>query len=203
MRKADEHEQLTFAPLADKIAIVLNGPPGVGKDTLAEKFRARHPQFKKLEFKESLYELTAEEFGIPLWMFKERATDRVHKDMLWPGKYMTPREMMIHTSEEVIKPKFGESYFGQRAAQKAVQAGDYWVITDGGFQVEVEALNEYFDHVGIVQLYRQGYDFSSDSRDYIEAPDDAYNFTIDLFDDDIDGGVAELERVMRTLVSYE
>ena len=58
----------------NKLAVVLNGPPGSGKDTLAEAMSVYG--YTPRSFKEQLYVDTAQHFGVELEAFKREAQDR-------------------------------------------------------------------------------------------------------------------------------
>ncbi len=94
--------------------------------------------------------------------FKEVADERLD------GR--TYREAMIHTSEVVVKPNFGQDYLGKLAA-KNLQPGVN-IFSDGGFGPEVDALAEVvgYGNITIVRLHRDGCDFSKDSRRYLNMP---------------------------------
>ena len=74
---------------------------------------------------------------------------------------------MIWISEDVIKPRFGNGYFGKRFAEDA-EVNDIPVIcTDGGFPDEIIELIRGGHEVKLCRLHREGYTFEGDSRDYI------------------------------------
>jgi hypothetical protein len=101
--------------------------------------------------------------------------DRVFLIALDDGFEGTARECLIHVSEDIIKPMHGAQYFGEQAAAQ-MQPG-YNIFTDGGFGPELEAIIEKADDVILIQLSRDGYDFSSDSRNYINPEDYAVYHT--------------------------
>jgi hypothetical protein len=81
------------------------------------------------------------------------------------------REWMKHVSEDLIKPTHGDGYFGERAAEEWYGYHAPIVTSDGGFPEEVIAVCEKFtpNKVVVIQLHREGYDFSNDSRAYINT----------------------------------
>ena len=152
---------------------LLNGPPGIGKDTLAANIKEMFG-FPSLAFKDALYKETAAYMGVDLEYFINMATMRHTKDapdMLLDG--MTPRDALIHVSENIIKPKYGKKFFGLKAVQSLIeldgQAGTV-VFSDGGFCEETECLVEYGYEVHIIQLHNKDFDFKQDSRDYVTVP---------------------------------
>lgn len=84
--------------------------------------------------------------------------------------HMSCREAMIYVSEKVIKPRMGLDYFGKLVANEIDLEKDY-AISDGGF---IDELLPVVEKVGkenfrLVQLTREGHDFSSDSRRYFDG----------------------------------
>lgn len=163
-------------------AIILNGPPGVGKDTLADLLVQTMPHFTKIEFKGSLYIHTADYFGVFLPTFIAMATDRDRKELKQECLkleikgagvfYLSPREAMIFVSENVYKKKIGSHYFGSVVAHNCrIEGYKNIVFPDGGFIEEVRELANAGYNVSIIRLHRDGFDFSNDSRDYIDSPD--------------------------------
>lgn len=149
------------------LCLILNGPPGVGKDTIAGLLGEYG--FKQHAFKTALYEETAKHYKVPLDAFLAVATDREKKEQIWEETGESPRQMLIHTSEDIIKPEQGSDFFGRRAAARCMETQDPLVVfSDGGFVEEIPPLMEVFQHVLIVRLYRDGYDFSNDSREYLQ-----------------------------------
>jgi hypothetical protein len=77
---------------------------------------------------------------------------------------------MIYVSEKVIKPKRGLDYFGLQVANEIDMSKNY-AISDGGF---VDELLPVINRVGsnnfvLVQLTREGCDYSTDSRRYFDG----------------------------------
>ena len=144
--------------------IILNGPPGSGKDVLGEAL-AKSIGADVKRFKDVLYSQTASFFGVPEKTLVSLATNRDTKEMPHPlFNGLSPRKALIYVSEEVIKPIEGASYFGDRLVE---DLEGITVITDGGFDEEVVPVVEKSDYTLIVQLRREGYTFDGDSRSYI------------------------------------
>ena len=149
--------------------IVFNGPPGTGKDEACSHFQSVY-QFKHLSFKYELFKATIAHFGVTKEWFMDGYNDRSIKERFEPELGMTRREAMIHVSEDIIKPKYGDDFFGAQAASQIDPDRDY-CFSDGGF---VSELTPIINKVGvericIVQLTRDGCDFSSDSRRYFDG----------------------------------
>tara|TARA_R110000803_G_scaffold13482_9_gene37922 strand:- start:7155 stop:7796 length:642 start_codon:yes stop_codon:yes gene_type:complete len=177
--------------------VIMNCPPNAGKDTitasLCQVTGAAHA-----EFKDQLYKCTAALFNYPLEAFKELSTGRSTKELPcedlglpyenfcrlcditgteYPesrGKiYLSPREALIYTSEILMKPNFGQDYFG-KAAAKNVNKQFGSVFSDGGFNEELKPLIEEFgaSNIFIVQFTRgDNVSFEGDSRNWLEIPE--------------------------------
>lgn len=149
--------------------IICNGPPGSGKDEAASYFK-KHG-FKHISFKHVLFKETIEYFGVPHDWFMRDYNDRKIKER--PEKALgglSRREALIHVSEEVIKPVEGLDFFGRGVANEIEDDKDY-AISDGGF---IEELTPIINKIGtgnivLVQLTRDGCDYSTDSRRYFDG----------------------------------
>lgn len=149
--------------------VLFNGPPGAGKDAAADFFKEKG--FKHLSFKYQLYQETIKYFDVDERWFMEGYHNREIKEM--PTAFLggfSRREAMIHVSEKVIKPKKGLDYFGLQVAEEIDLSKDY-CISDGGF---IDELVPVINKVGtnnfvLVQLTRNGCDYSSDSRRYFDG----------------------------------
>lgn len=204
------------------IAVVLNGPPGCGKDTIANRIVAEDhflpiniTPFVKHQFKDALYEHTAKHFEIGLDEFIHFASDRSLKDSTSLAGLggRTPRQALIHVSEDIYKPRYGNDYFGEVEASRVREhkrrlGGIINVIyPDGGFESEVPPIESEFDHVLIIRLHRDGFDFSGDSRNYLELPNTETRTTVDeyLIDGQIEDAVFKvrnwIERIIYQLES--
>lgn len=149
--------------------ILFNGPPGSGKDAAADYFGTRG--FKHLSFKYQLYKETVNYFDVDFNWFMEGYKDREIKEI--PSTLlgnMSRREAMIYVSEKVIKPRKGLDYFGNQVANE-IQNGSDYAISDGGFVDElIPVINKVgSDDFVLVQLTRDGCDYSSDSRRYFQG----------------------------------
>lgn len=149
--------------------ILFNGPPGSGKDAAADYFGRLG--FKHLSFKYQLYKETVKYFDVNYdWFmdgYKNREVKEIPSSLLG---HMSRREAMIYVSEKVIKPRKGLDYFGKQVANEIKDGVDY-AISDGGF---IDELVPVINKVGsenfiLVQLTRDGCDYSSDSRRYFDG----------------------------------
>jgi hypothetical protein len=149
--------------------IIFNGPPSSGKDEACLFFK--NLGFKHLSFKYHLFRATAEYFSVTLDWFMQEYDNRVvkeRKEELLGNR--SRREALIYVSEEIIKPQYGKDYFGAMAAKEMTADGNY-CFSDGGFMEELIPIinNIGAENISIVQLTRDGCDFSSDSRRYFDG----------------------------------
>lgn len=152
---------------------ILNGPPSIGKDTLANAIAA-NLNYPVSMFKTALYKETADFYGVPLEYMIDVATGRDTKEV--PNidfNLLSPREALIHTSEGIIKPKYGKKFFGLKAVEYLQTLDGLTgsvVFSDGGFAEECECLVEHGYDVHIVQLHHPNFNFDRDSRNYVTVP---------------------------------
>jgi len=149
--------------------VLFNGPPRSGKDAAADFFKEKG--YKHLSFKYQLYKETINYFNVDRQWFMDRYNNRSEKEV--PSAllgHMSCREAMIYVSEKVIKPKHGLDYFGKQVASEINLEKNY-CISDGGFIDElIPVINTVgSDNFILVQLTRDGCDYSSDSRRYFDG----------------------------------
>jgi hypothetical protein len=151
------------------LIIIFNGPPGTGKDEAANFFEKLG--FTHLSFKSALIKETVSFFGVDIDWFMNGYQDRAIKER--SEKFldgMSRREALIYVSEEITKPALGNDIFGICVADEIVDGTNY-CVSDGGF---VEELLPIINRIGsenivLVQLTRDGCDYSSDSRRYFNG----------------------------------
>lgn len=155
-----------------KKIFILNSPPRCGKDTIASE--CSRLGCYQASFKEPLYRIVSSTLNMSLDRFMDFYNMDDWKDKKFKhlgGKSV--RDLMIHTSENYVKPFFGKDYFGKELANYIIEVAEddeIVVIPDGGFKEEVLALTDAFgfDKVEILQISREGYrDFGNDSRNWI------------------------------------
>lgn len=180
---------------------ILNGPPGVGKDTIAHYVTEHDKSFAQLEFKSGLYEATSTRYGVDKSWFKRIAVDRVLKETPFSllGN-VSPREAMIETSEKYIKPEFGDAFFGKAlvAAAEEITYQNHitnFVISDGGFVGEALALAEAGHEVHVIHLRNPRFSFEGDSRDYVVVPG-AFLHTIEVVYGDPESGYLQFLKIL-------
>lgn len=176
------------------IVISLNGPAKSGKDTLAEDLMRTMDASKyfvtQKQFKELLFNVAIKAAGITPKLFYA-LYEREYKEKPSPylmvnGESVSPRQWMIHCSEAMMKPIFGNDVFGQAFVKTLKDLSECGfeedgrklviVMSDGGFLEEAIPVVEYvgrenFFLTRIHRLKEDGteYDFTGDSRNYIYA----------------------------------
>jgi len=158
--------------------LLLNGAMFSGKDFIGDVLS--QIGWNKCQFKEQLYVDTAEYFGVDLEWFKAVATDRIRKEIPTEsltdlnGKIYSPRQALIHVSENVVKPVKGKDWYGRVTVDNYMKKG-FNVVTDSGFREEAEAVVKKVgaENVILVHLEREGCSFNpeKDSRSYIDLSD--------------------------------
>lgn len=154
-----------------KKVIILNGAPGSGKDEgakhLVSMLKGEGVLSRHCEFKERLFDITRVVYGItiPEW---ERLYTRENKEK--PNgrlQGLSPRQALIHISEDIMKPSFGKDYFGKAAAEDLTEGVN--VFSDGGFIEEVRPIISKVGvkNVLIIRIHRTGHTFQGDSRKYL------------------------------------
>jgi hypothetical protein len=176
-----------YKPLPDHqkgTIVILNCPPGSGKDEIANGLNFVHLRFKQIIIMTALmlcYEVTSEEWN-------KRYADRELKETPWDKiGGMTQRELLIMVSEDVIKKIHGQGYIGAKLAEQVMPKNNY-VISDGGFREEldlfVEGVKETHD-VFIFNVSRLGCSFDKDSRDYVYFTEGAVTLPLVNYEDNI------------------
>ena len=151
-----------------KKIILLNAPPGAGKDFAANYLANNINNCKLDKFARVLKERTHALYGFPnrSWNYYEDCKDVSNKDFL----KLTPRQAYINVSEQYFKPIHGKRVFGELLLQDLQKCSEEIIaISDSGFLEEAEVLIEKYgeDNVLLIQIHRDGYTFKGDSRDYI------------------------------------
>lgn len=162
--------------------IVLVGPKGSGKDVVGEHLLSRRSDVVVRRFKEELLQDTIDYYNISEDWFYSVYDNRETKEVpLVELDGKSPREAVIFVSEEVMKPQYGQQYYGERLLE-TLDPDAVNIITDGGvanitedgeedwveLQPIVEAVGK--DNILIVQLYRNECSFEGDSRRYFGEP---------------------------------
>lgn len=100
------------------------------------------------------------------------------------------REAMIYISEIVVKPRWGQDWFGKERVRKikkyesvVVVRHSELIFTDDScaFVDELHPLIEYLgqENILLIRIHRDGFTFDGDSRSYI--PDGVITNTVDIY----------------------
>ncbi len=165
--------------------IILNGPPGAGKDTLGSELMKQltdaHMTVIHGRIKDILYRGTYGRYE-GLGSYDEWVTlcnDPILKEIPKVNlKGMSPRGALIYESENIIKPEYGADgvviqYCNQLRENLPIDTKNVVVVfTDGGFAYETQAISEQFEYaqVDITRITKSGKNFKNDSREYIPNP---------------------------------
>lgn len=155
----------------EKYVVVLNAPANAGKDMVAEyltslgcigEYEVHHKEFKKplFDIAKAVAQIKDHEWDkLYTREFKEVPSSKLF------GR--SPREHMIHTSENLIKPVYGNLYFGNVLAMSL----DYGinVVSDSGFYSELVPIVDKVkaSNILLVRIHRDGCSFDGDSREYL------------------------------------
>lgn len=175
--------------------LVLNGPAGCGKDTIANRIVNHSKAFKKVEMKAPMWEIAEATLGSNFEKFVELYNDRATKEK--PCEMLgglSPRNFFIHISENWCKPLFGNTYFGERMLQTALDNKYHeTILSDGGFAEELMPALEAGETVVIVRLHRDGFTFSGDSRSYVDiSHKNCWTLDVTLEEGQIDAAVEKI-----------
>ena len=149
--------------------VLLNGPPGCGKDVLADYIEMASEDVNRVSFKDPLYDLMCAIYDIKIGELLSLSYDRGLKEQPLPVfDGLSYREAIIKVSEGAIKPNYGKDFFGRSAAKRIIP-GCVNVFSDSGFMEEVIPLFEVvpWAEVLLVRIEGRG-NFDNDSRSYLD-----------------------------------
>lgn len=163
-----------------KRVVFLNGPPGSGKDTIAQHL-IPYFAFASMKFAAPIKRMAAglldmdvsaverhkeAEFNI---LCKETLRDEFGSAPEY-GSKDTLRRLLIRISEEFLKPIYGDTFFG-RLALRELQRSAYSLIifTDSGFATEASSIIRTIgkNNTLLIRLHRDDCTFERDSRSYL------------------------------------
>lgn len=167
-----------------KTIIMFSGPAGSGKTTcceyLEQNYGAKHTTFKDGMYPFAYtyaagwgYSGDYEDF---LLKCKHPELKDKPLNIAW-----TPRSLMCHVSEKVVKPTFGKDFFGKMTANALASSTHSLHVLDVGFIEEYNAVYERLKDEAnffVIDVHRQGYLFKDD-RQYIG----------ELLDNQVDVGI--------------
>jgi hypothetical protein len=195
--------------------ILLNGPPGSGKDTAAtiiQDWLSNHDLESQIaRFSSPIKRAFAGFIGAP--EVDELGESLAHaRDKESPIPILSNhsyREWQIEFSEHFIKTFCGPDTFADILAEeiyhaeRSALAGRVWIISDCGFQSEVDRLATHFDPnaIALFRLRRPGHTFANDSRNFVE-PKGGFFFSEIPNNAAIEEFKWNIDRMMRTFLTY-
>ncbi len=196
--------------------ILFNSPKNVGKSKAIEYLRDNGVSLISAECKEPLHSLTMTLFGVQPDRSWEIYNTRELKEVPLPeftvdldidehdwlcglvgrdiaqtftvgGFLLSIREAMIYVSEVIVKPRWGEDWFGQARVRKMKGFDGYCPFTpifcddSCAFVDELHPLIKYLgqENIILLRIHRDGFTFEGDSRNYI--PDGVITNTVDVY----------------------
>lgn len=163
--------------------ILLNGPPGVGKDTAALAIEADtriDPPVFFERFSRPNKEAFAALMNAPIDEYFAVEGYETDKSKIIPLLGVSYRQWQIDFSERFMKPLYGTTIFAKLLLSRIEPyAADpmIFVIPGCGFQTEVDHLAREFppDDILFFTIQRPGHTFEGDSREYV-IPDPNWTF---------------------------
>ena len=150
--------------------VLLNGPPRCGKDTLVQQL-VPYLKFSHLKFAAPIKRMVAGLLNVDLKYIESFKDNPVRSLILKEtGVEDYLRQLLIATSEDFLKPRYGDDIFGNLLWNEAKNAANKLVlVSDCGFASEV---NRVVQRAGarnclLVRIHRTGTDFTGDSRSYL------------------------------------
>jgi hypothetical protein len=169
--------------------ILLNGPPGCGKDFAAKalvlhfcrSMSVRWERFSRpnkhafagtigVEMANHQYPMQQPDVVLPYELEKEKVIDFLG---------VSYRQWQIDYSEKFMKPLYGQDIFAklflQRNAVRLGEANWLCVVSDCGFQNEYDVVSRALPigDVFLINIQREGKSFAGDSREWVKPAPDA------------------------------
>lgn len=173
--------------MSERKLILFNGPPRSGKDTAASYAQAYCLRNRRVPYRRALasyfFDIMAPILAVPA-----AELIRTYEDEKDTKKYngFSLRELIILFSRTFAWPTFGDNFLAVRTADQwlrpCLQRHDpgvterlgppVFIISDLGRPSELLPFLPFFDpeDILIIRLYREGYSFENDCRQYVYNP---------------------------------
>ena len=153
-----------MAPVSKLHFLLLNGPPGSGKDTLGRLVQQQHEGQVALE----KFVLPLRQYMFTVHGFDAESLERYKDTNLTRLNGHTPREVMIDISERHYKHMFGQGVYGRMLWNRSqLLSKRVVIVTDLGFPTELAELRTNNCHTLTIHLHADGKTFEGDSRSYV------------------------------------
>ena len=177
------------------LCVALNGPPGIGKDTLASALVSLFHFDAVDAVANEIKRQAGDHFRIPDLL--KLATDRDTKDKIYGNSGYTPRNFVWAYSSRMQK-KCGKDVFMKDMLRRLSNArANTFLMTDLGLDPELPVLEDHFDRVIVVQLMHQDFGFSNDIRKFVFPKDKQNLIQLTTTRGDIDGDVQRILSALR------
>ncbi len=143
--------------------ILLNGPPGSGKDTFADFYEASLISQGFTTHRQALADLPKKYMAVAFETDVDTMFNPDQKDVIWAKTGSTSRELLIAYGEARKGSSGRPDYWAARLLEKMEGTYDVLLVTDVGFQAEYDFFDARFD-THLFQLHRPSKDYSNDSR---------------------------------------
>lgn len=171
--------------------IMLNGPPSCGKSTIANHIyklcKQHNVKVKRDAIAGPVKQLLALLLGKPYAAIKK---DEFH-DLL----EQKPRNWLIDLIESYLKENYGDDFLPKCFYYRNLGFGGVVIADDSGMDTEIETIPSH--QRSIIRVMRPGFDFRSDSRNYIANP----NFVI-RNDLDLTNALSQAEGVLSYIIKH-
>lgn len=166
--------------------VLFNGPPRSGKDTAAEMLltHLESRTIRPMRLESLSFPLRKMAYGMADWKGELDGPnyETFKTQRFLPFKGGTGRELMIDASEKFLKQVYGETIMAEMLIDRSwdIVGHGLVIVRDSGFQLEIDPIISAFgsSNTYVVRMHREGCDFASDSREYVNHPLSRNNFDL-------------------------
>lgn len=150
--------------------IFFNGPPSVGKDTLANYAQSFDSRSRHIKFITPLKVAVAGMFNYPIELMETGKDDEKYTKF---GKRIREHQIAIGSAMRDI---YGQEIFGRMLADRILgmpMQTPYVVVSDLGVTGELKAVAEAIDpeRIALFRIRQEGKTFDGDCREYVKGED--------------------------------